>query len=159
MSEPSAHPIVSIIVESQDRPGYILLQRRTKTERPGLDNLLELPQGHVHQGESIADCAARELAEETGLAPFELRTPMKRVTIASEQLMFTTAATVVSETGHHSYVAVCLVGSAPGSPRPSDESTDPRWYAREEVVALIESDAIYPLNVPMLSAYYGVPLA
>jgi 8-oxo-dGTP pyrophosphatase MutT (NUDIX family) len=65
MSEPFAHPVISIIVEHSTLVGHVLLQRRTKAEPAPLARLFELPQGRLRQGESLADCARRELSEET----------------------------------------------------------------------------------------------
>lgn len=147
-------PVVSLIVECRDRPGLVLLQRRSKPEGPGLSDLLELPQGRIRGGESFLDCAKRELAEETGLADFVLTTPIACLSIGSERLEFATTATLVSEAGYHSYFAICLVGEASGHPRSSRESKDPGWFSRAQVIALINANAVYPLNVPMLLSYY-----
>jgi len=48
-----------------EREGRVLLLRRAETGF--FDGLYSLPGGHVEQGESILQAAARELEEETGL--------------------------------------------------------------------------------------------
>lgn len=154
MGEQLTLPVVALIVECVDKPGCILMQRRTKAEHPGLGDLVELPQGRVRAGESFMECAARELEEETGLRGFRLRTPPQRMSLRSERLECLSDAIVVSEVGSHSYFAVCVVGRASGSPRSSDESSDPRWVARAEVIEMIHRNSVYPLNVPMLLEYY-----
>ncbi len=53
-------PAASVVVVDSD--GRVLLQRRTD------NGMWALPGGGMEIGESIADCARREVAEETGLA-------------------------------------------------------------------------------------------
>ncbi len=53
-------PAASVVVVDSD--GRVLLQRRTD------NGMWVLPGGGMEIGESIADCARREVAEETGLA-------------------------------------------------------------------------------------------
>lgn len=48
-----------------ERDGSVLLMRRAGTGF--FDGLFSLPGGHVEQGESVRQAAARELREETGL--------------------------------------------------------------------------------------------
>ena len=153
MTETLAHPVVSIIVEHPKVRGNILLQLRTKAEAPGLENLHELPQGRLRTDESITECAIRELREETGLEGFRVRADLRLCEVRSEQLTSLTAI-VVGETGQHAYLAVCLVGTAEGTPRASHESSEPRWFSQPEVLELIARDQVYPLNVPMILAYY-----
>lgn len=153
-SESFAHPVISIIVEHSTLAGYVLLQRRTKPEPATLCGLFELPQGRLRQGESLADCAKRELSEETGLENFRLLRGAARSNILAETLE-TVEAVAVVETGQHSYLAICIVGSADGAPRASAESSEPRWHSRDEVLHLIASHLVFPLNVPMLLSYYA----
>jgi hypothetical protein len=61
----------------------------------------------------------------------------------------------VIETGQHSYLGICVIGSAEGIPRGSSESRDPQWYSRDQVLELIGSQSVFPLNVPMLLSYYS----
>jgi 8-oxo-dGTP pyrophosphatase MutT (NUDIX family) len=154
MSEAFAHPVVSMIIENERLAGYVLLQKRTKPEPEPLSGLFELPQGRLRQAESLADCAKRELQEETGLQNLHLRRRIKRSSVLTETLESVEAIAVV-ETGQHSYLAICVIGSAEGTPTASAESSDPGWYSRAEVLDFISSHRIFPLNVPMLLAYYA----
>lgn len=156
MSERFAAPVVSLIVESLDGDRKILLQRRSKIEVPGLEHLFELPQGRMREGELIIDCAIRELHEETGLVNFQSQSRTTTTNVLGEDLQIVTAL-MVSERGQHSYLAVCLVGTAEGVPRSSSESSDPRWYSREDTLRLIQEGRVFPLNVPMILNYYRTP--
>lgn len=156
MIEVLTSPVVSVIVERTSDRSRILMQRRTKPEGPGLGGLLELPQGRIRAGESLYQCAIREIEEETGLTGFRANAEIDSTLIGSESLEALTSVVCVSETGYHSYLAVCLIGNADGSPRASSESSEPRWVSREEVITALSESDIYPLNVPMLVSYYGI---
>ena len=152
--ESFAHPVISIIVEHSSLPGHVLLQRRTKAEPTLLTGLFELPQGRIRRGESLAQCAQRELWEETGLENFCFRRGVARSRILAETLEAMEAIAVV-ETGQHSYLGICVIGSAEGIPRESAESSDPQWYSRDQILGFIASHKCFPLNVPMLLSYYA----
>jgi 8-oxo-dGTP diphosphatase len=63
MREPSL-PVVAVGVVARDRDGRLLLVRRANPPAAGR---WSLPGGRVEAGETLAEAAARELAEETGL--------------------------------------------------------------------------------------------
>lgn len=138
-----------------DEPSRVLLQTRSKAWAGRYQGLLELPQGHIDPGESLLDCVARELREETGLTDFRPRDPVSYDGVLGEQLSATTSL-VVSESGDQAYLAVCIVGTASGVPRPSDESADPGWYGRDAVYQLMVDERIFPLNVPMLRWHFAL---
>jgi len=151
--EKFTHPIVSVLVEKSKRSGLILLQTRRKPEASGF-RLLELPQGHMREGESILDCAVRELYEETGLHDFKPRNEVEGWNIGAETLE-SLVTLVVAETGRRSFLAVCITGTARGKPRASEESEDPKWYTRADVRKFINEDKVFPLNIPMIDHYYS----
>lgn len=151
VEEQFADPVVSVIVERKDS-SQILLQRREKSEPILLNGLLELPQGRLRRGESLAACARRELLEETGLSNLRLRASVNRIGLRGESLE-SILALVSTETGYHSYLAICVVGVADGKPRGSNESGTPTWYSRSSVAELLKKDQVFPLNVPMLYWY------
>ena len=143
-----ALPVVSILVEdpTTDR---VLLQIRSKASAGRFRGLYEIPQGKVGAGETLLDAAARELEDECGLTDFVPRESYGTRREAGEDLA-AIETLVVRETGYHSFMAVCLVGTASGTPRPSSEAENPAWYTSYEIKALIAEGNVFPLNVPML---------
>lgn len=132
----------------------VLLQTRSKNWAGRYRGLLELPQGHLDAHESLLECAARELREETGLAAFA---PLARTAPSTErshgEQLTSVESLVVSEVGDQAYMAVCIVGTACGTPRGSAESSSPHWCSRETVKGLLAEARVFPLNVPMLRWY------
>jgi len=66
-SDPRSYPDLPLLSVSASvfRDGKVLLARRA---RPPLDGLWSLPGGLVEAGETMADAAAREVLEETGVS-------------------------------------------------------------------------------------------
>lgn len=149
-----AASVVSVIVERHvEGRRAILLQERTKSTAGRFWGTLEVPQGRLLEGESLADAAAREVKEEAGLLDFELSTPSSGSTTDSEQLE-AFCGFCVRERGAHDFLALCVVGSAKGTPRSTEEATNPRWCSKDEVNAAIAQGRVFPLNVPMLKWYW-----
>ena len=65
MDEAPSRPVVAVGLVARDRAGRLLLVERGNPPHKGR---WSLPGGRVEGGETIAVAAARELAEETGLA-------------------------------------------------------------------------------------------
>lgn len=68
MHEPERVIFTNMVMVS-DGQGRVLTQRRTDPTWPGL----AFPGGHVEEGETFAQAAAREVMEETGIAVTGLR--------------------------------------------------------------------------------------
>ena len=100
---------VGVFVRSASHPGAVLLGRRRGSAGAGT---LALPGGHLEFGESWAECAAREVLEETGLAVTGVRTG-------------TVINSVEAATSYH-YVVVLMVCDAPPGAEPS--STAPPLF-------------------------------
>ena len=119
----------SVIVENER--GEILLGRRTDNHKWGYAG------GSVELGESAEDCARRELREETGLIAGELE--LFCVNSGAE-------AHYVYPNGDEAYNVeiVCLCRNSHGELRHSDEMTELRFFALEEIPEEI-SDPIRPV--------------
>ena len=79
-----------------------------------------LPGGHVEGGERLADAAAREVHEETGLAA----TGLRRIDIAE----------VI--TGEFHYVLVVFAGDARGNPVAASDASEARWVEADDIAGL-----------------------
>ncbi len=155
MSEQFCFPVVSIIIEHPSGDGRVLMQQRDKDDPPGSMYLFELPQGRIRRGELILDALDRELSEETGLNEFHPHGEIRAARVRGEQLQCLSAL-VVSESGGGSYLAVCVIGKANGELRASDESSGHQWLDKHAVSQLISAQQVFPLNVLMLTAYFGL---
>ena len=97
--------------------GRVLLVRRGNA--PFRDTW-SLPGGHVEHGERLAEAAAREVREETGIAVTELR----RIDIAE----------VI--TGEDHYVLIVFAANGQSEPRAASDATDARWVMPGEIDGL-----------------------
>ena len=151
MSEVLIRPVVSIIVQrvADDGQARILLQRRTK---PGEAECWELPQGKIRIGETLHAAARRELAEETGMLLGRILTPgiaPEADWVAGKLLQcFDPACCVLDVSGQ--YLAVCIVAEASGEPVATAEARGHRWFTDAELGPLLETERVFPLNLPML---------
>lgn len=143
--------VVSLIVERQEDVGAsVLLQRRRSSDE--FDGLLELPQGRVERGEVIYRAAARELKEETGLELISL-SGHDGEPIASDVSgqALNPIACVIDEV--HNYAGVVFVATARGDAHDTAEASGHAWRSVDDLRSLVVSGRLFPLNVPMISAY------
>lgn len=149
-------PIISLLVTRIfGQEEKLLLQTRTKTkDDTPYSGWLELPQGKVERGETLGAAAARELREETGmtLGPSALaELPYSRVHEDSELFVSNPLILVVDALQNH--FAVALHVTAIGEPVVTPEASRHRWFSRQELVDLLRSGRLFPLNVPMVARY------
>ena len=142
---------------SDERRGKILLQRRTKNrERVDYFGLWELPQGKIRAGEYLFDAAKRELKEEAGLEILEISGAHDhqhmKILSSSIDVVKTSLCVIDNE---HNYFAFPLVVRILGSPLPTHEASEHIWVSKGEVTNLINSNLVFPLNVPIILDYFG----
>lgn len=106
MREKLAHPVVSIIVERHILGvSCVLMQRRRRKQTEPFFDYWELPQGRIHYGEGIIECAERELYEETGLKLVRVKNIRAKTYIQeTETLLAFQPFLCVSEAGKKSYL-------------------------------------------------------
>ena len=107
---------LAVVVE----PGRVLLVRRRNKPDAGLWGY---PGGKVEWGETVADAAVRELAEETG--------------VQAEALDFLTLIDVIRGAppeGHHFVLAAVLCRRLFGEPAPAADVSEAAWQPLETVL-------------------------
>ncbi|MEU8337911.1 NUDIX hydrolase [Micromonospora tulbaghiae] len=112
--------VVAVTVFVQDESGRVLLIQRTD------NGLWALPGGGQDFGEYIAETAVRETREEAGV----------EVEVTSVVGIYTNPNHVVeySDGEVRQQFSICFRGRyVSGQPTPSDESSEVRWVAREEL--------------------------
>jgi ADP-ribose pyrophosphatase YjhB (NUDIX family) len=89
----------------------LLVKQFANKERWGI------PKGHVHEGETLEECAIREIREETGVSTvLGTRLPAASITYKDED------KTVVS------WLATCIGNDEPKHDDPDSEVADARWF-------------------------------
>jgi ADP-ribose pyrophosphatase YjhB (NUDIX family) len=83
-----------------------------------------LPGGHVEGGESLADAAAREVQEETGIAA----TTLRRIDVAE----------VIA--GDRHFVLTIFAGEGRGEPVAGSDAAEARWAGEAELAVLPIND-------------------
>jgi 8-oxo-dGTP pyrophosphatase MutT (NUDIX family) len=108
-----------------DTDGRVLLQRRRDND------VWALPGGAVELGETIAAAIVREVEEETGC-----RTEVVRLTGVYSDPDQTTITYPNGDVV--AYVSTCFeCRYLGGEPRPTEESTDARWFPPDEAMAVL----------------------
>jgi 8-oxo-dGTP diphosphatase len=131
-------PSIAAIVLRDDEGTALLLQRRDKPEV--VRGLLEIPSGRWRAGETPAQALRREVGEETGLEVRSIVGEGRRWEAHPHWPVWAAApaAVVVGAEGAYPALLVTFVCVAPGEPRAlPGETADPRWYSRDEVLALV----------------------
>ena len=111
-------PRVGVIVTVRDAEGRILLVRRRNPPSAGMWGF---PGGKPRRGETLAEAAARELVEETGITARILR-----------PLTAFDAMETDTETGtlaHHFVLGAMLAVAPRGTCAAADDALDAGWFA------------------------------
>lgn len=111
-------PTVDVIIESAELPGSVLLIRR---RNPPLG--WALPGGFVDEGESVANAALRETAEETGLS------------IELDEQFFTYSDPGRDPRRHT--ISVVFLARTHEEPLASDDAVDARFFDQETLPPLV----------------------
>ncbi|WP_029075692.1 NUDIX hydrolase [Kaistia adipata] len=119
---PPVGPVLGVSVAVW-RDGKVLLVQRGHAPWRGA---WSLPGGRVERGERLAEAAARELAEETGLT---LGTP--RLVEALDAIDRAADGTV---RGH--YVIIVFTATAEGTPEAASDAGAVGWFALDQIDAL-----------------------
>jgi 8-oxo-dGTP pyrophosphatase MutT (NUDIX family) len=138
--------------------GDLLLQRRDKPEV--VRGLLEIPTGRWRAGETPWEALSREVAEETGLTVRSMTGEGRRLEVHPGRPVqaLQPAAVVVGSSGAYPALLVAFACLADGDPRPlPGETADPRWYALDEVRALLADPAQFTATAyAVLVAWLGI---
>jgi ADP-ribose pyrophosphatase YjhB (NUDIX family) len=113
--------------------GRVLLVRRG---RPPLQGLWSLPGGHVEFGERLAEAAAREVREETGLTIADLR----QIDIAEIVGTENTGAIGNPPAAHHFVLVVFAAELRSGTLSAGDDAAEARFVAPPEFDELPMTD-------------------
>jgi ADP-ribose pyrophosphatase YjhB (NUDIX family) len=125
-------PVVAVGVLLLDGDRVLLIERG----RPPNAGLWTVPGGGVELGETLEEAAARELAEETGLACTlgPIVEVLDRVVRADDGRV------------EYHYVILDLLGTAPtGTLRPASDCADARWVAIDELARYPTTDGLEPV--------------
>ena len=125
-TDPRTYPARPFLAVSATiyRDGRVLLVRRARA--PGRD-LFSLPGGVVEAGETLAEAAAREVLEETGLTvePVELAGHREVIVRDAE-----------GRVERHFVILSFACRWIAGEAGPSDEVAEARWVAPDEIAGL-----------------------
>jgi len=121
MTETTRHRVAASVVV-RGRGGKILLVREAD---PRVRGALNLPGGHVDRGETLTDCARRELHEETGLS----------------LSLLGLLGVYVQGIGVH---FVFLARSTTTDTTPGDDILSCEWLAPEEIATLPDGQFLRP---------------
>ena len=123
----ATRPVLGVSVLVREG-GRVLLVKRA---RPPLQGYWSLPGGHVEGGETLAEAAAREVREETGVVVDDLR----RIDLA--EIIGRDEAGGVA----YHFVLVIFAGRhRSGAPIAGDDAAEARWVGLDELGGLMTTD-------------------
>ena len=106
-----------------------------------------LPGGWAEPGQSVADSAAREVAEETGyrVRPIKLAAVWDRARHAHPPALHSVT---------RCFFICALEG---GTPRPSDETSEVAWFAEHDIPENLSTARILPAQIARMFAHHRDP--
>lgn len=108
-----------------------------------------LPKGHVERGERIADTAAREVCEETGLPQVKVGAPLP----STEHTYYEKGHWVLKVTH---WFRMTAAGDLPLTPQADEQIEAAHWLSKSEWLALAHTS--YPLNRAIFEAEFAQSL-
>lgn len=154
MAETLIRAAISLIVPHPNAPQTVLLQKRNKLNSAYF-GLWELPQGKIRADETLTAAAKRELREETGLQLLSLAS-RHAVTTRDNGAEILQPLCCITDPECHC-LALAVVVNSQGTPKDTAEAIDHRWFDRQQIMELRRQRQLFPLNEPMLEAYFQRP--
>ncbi|MFK0074660.1 NUDIX domain-containing protein [Arthrobacter woluwensis] len=140
MTEQLVLPNVYVLARERERPDRILLQQRWKpVSDPVNSGRWELPGGKWRAFESIADCALRELLEETGLDDAVVEVARSDHELLGDRVQVTDAVQLVQMI-EGPYPSLLAVVNAVASGQPNvtgDGSRDAQWIRQDRLIEMM----------------------
>ena len=123
----TSRPVLGVSALVRHRGRVLLVKRK----RPPFEGYWSLPGGHVERGELLADAAAREVREETGVAVDRLRQ------IDLQEIVTQDGA---GGTASHFVLVVFKGEYRAGAPKAGDDAAEARWVEPAELGGLKMTD-------------------
>lgn len=148
-----------IIVKTEDRVEYILIQDRFKENAPLEDGLIEIPAGKIREFENIYDCLRREIREETGLEVTEIEGEDEAVFVESNGyrvINYVPFSCSQNLLGAYPIMVDTFICRVKGKELiASDESKNMRWITILELGDMLDKhqEKFYPMHVTTLKKY------
>jgi 8-oxo-dGTP pyrophosphatase MutT (NUDIX family) len=155
-------PVVCLLAVRDAGSGPLLLmQRRQKgsDDDTPYSGYLELPQGKIENGESLAMAAQRELKEETGLELDSIQVGAEEpygTTEGASSLYVAHPLLIVTDTDQN-HLGIALIVHVSGIAADSPEAGSHQWLTPPALRVALDSQQVFPLNCPMIEAFLRIP--
>jgi len=160
MEEKFAIPGASaIIVKTINGKRHILVQERTKHDRPEEYELLEIPGGKIRENEAIFDSIRREVKEETGLSVIKIEGEDISTSYDDNGynvIDFTPYCCTQNIKGQYPVICMVFICEAEGKLlTSSEEAKNYAWVSIDELRKIIVTtpEKIYPMDMASLKKF------